>query len=174
MLKCAQRICVFAAAAVGLFAQTANTPVSQTRTSGVVGIGQGQTARLNVLNAVTGSSATAAVCAVTLTFYDAGGAVLKSSTVGIPAGQTGSLNLLSDADLALAYGQRKQIRAAFSLPAVPASAAGTPVPNPVCNPISTLEIFDVLTGRTDVVLGGMHQVTNETAAPVTSSMGAAH
>ena len=51
MLSYAQRICVFMVAAAGMYAQTAapNMPVTDTRTSGAVGIAQGQTARFNVL-----------------------------------------------------------------------------------------------------------------------------
>ncbi len=51
MFKLAQRICVFALAAAGLYAQTTVTPPLQvTRTTGMVGIAEGQTAQLNALN----------------------------------------------------------------------------------------------------------------------------
>jgi hypothetical protein len=51
MFQHAQRICVFALATFGLYAQTNVTPpVQVTRTTGIVGIAEGQTARLNALN----------------------------------------------------------------------------------------------------------------------------
>src|SRR6202167_2613534 len=76
MLNYAKRISVFIVAAAGLYAQTAapNTPVTDTRASGAVGIAQGQTARFNVLR--PDATATAA-CSAVLTYFNGAGKQLK-------------------------------------------------------------------------------------------------
>ncbi len=181
MFKLAQGICVFTMAVTGLLAQTTATPAEETRTSGVVGIAQGQTARFNVLNpapaaAVTSTAAVPPVCSAALKYYDAVGALLKSSTVTVPAGTAGYLDLFSDVDLALATGQRRQIRVTVSVPLAPAATSVTTAaakPEPVCRLIGTLEIFDALTGKADVVLGGFHRVESAEATPVTASAASA-
>ncbi len=130
MFKHAQRICVFTLAVTGLFAQSVAT--HETRTTGVVGIANGQTARFNVLNRGIAAPAVGVVCSAVLTYYDGKGAMLKQSTVTVLPGQIGSLDLFTDADLALAAVQRKQIRATVSVPLIPppasAAAASKPLP----------------------------------------------
>lgn len=162
MFHYAQRISVFALAAAGLYAQTAapNMPVTDTRTSGAVGIAQGETARVNVLRPNETATST---CTAALTYYDGAGAQLKTATVTVAAGTVGYLDLFSDADLSLATDQRRQIRVTVAVPvaAPPASSASaTAKPVPICRLIPTLEIFDEVTGRTSVVLGGFHHVAN--------------
>ena len=173
MSKFAQGICVFTMAVTGLLAQTTATPTQELRTSGVVGLAQGQTARFNVLNPAPAASATttataSAACSAALTYYDAVGTLLKTSTVTVAPGTASYLDLFSDVDLGLIIGQRKQIRVTVSAPLVPAATA-TATPIPVCRLIGTLEIFDEITGRADVVLGGMHLVKSEDAVTVTPS-----
>ena len=173
MFKLAQGICVFAIAVTGLRAQTTpTTPALDTRTTGIVGLAQGQTARFNVLNAGPSvPSATTAVppaCVAALKYYDAAGTLLKSSTVAVAPGTAGYLDLFSDVDLAIAVGLRREIRATVSVLLVPA-ATPQAIPEPVCKLVGTLEIFDALSGRTEVVLGGLHPVVTEVATPVTSS-----
>ena len=165
MLSYAKRICVFMVAASGMFAQTTtNMPVTDTRTSGSVGIAQGQTARFNVLR--PNETATAA-CSAVLTYFDGAGKRLKTSTVTVAPGTVGYLDLFSDADLALAIDQRKQIRVTVTVPVV---AASTPSLSPAmkavpaCRLIPTLEIFDELSGKISVVLGGFHHI-EDTATP---------
>src|ERR1700722_6511954 len=107
MFQNALRISVFAVAVTGAIAQT-TTPVAtvETRTTGVVGIAAGQTARFNVLNAGINFSATRIACAAVLNYYDAVGALLKSATVTVVPGTAGFLDLFSIADLSLAVDQR--------------------------------------------------------------------
>ncbi len=95
--------------------------------------------------------------------------MLKQSTVTVLPGQIGSLDLFTDADLALPAVQRKQIRATVSVPLIPppASAAAASKPSPACRLIGTLEIFDALSGKTDVVLGATHPVPVIAATPAT-------
>jgi hypothetical protein len=171
MLSYAQRICVFMAAAAGMYAQTTtpNMPVTDTRTSGAVGIAQGQTARFNVLRPNETATAT---CSAVLTYFDGAGTQLKQSTVTVAPGTVGYLDLFSDADLALAIDQRKQIRVTVAIPVVPppASSSSTTVKAvPVCRLIPTLEIFDEVTGKASVVLGGFHRIADETVTPVSAS-----
>ena len=168
MFENALRISVFAVAITGAIAQT-TTPVAtvETRTTGVVGIAAGQTARFNVLNAGINISATPIACTAVLNYYDAAGALLKSATVTVPQGTAGYLDLFSIADLSLAVDQRRQIRATFTVPlAVPvatASSAATSTTTPLaaCKLIGTLEVFDAITGRSQVILGGTHRVLTE-------------
>jgi hypothetical protein len=167
MLNYAQRISVFIVVAAGSYAQTAapNMPVTDTRTSGAVGIAQGQTARFNVLRPDKAATAT---CSTVLTYFDGTGKQLKTSTVTVAPGTLGYLDLFSDTDLALAADQRKQIRVTVAVPLVipsSSSSATTAKPIPVCRLIPTLEIFDEVTVRTNVVLGGFHHIADETATP---------
>lgn len=164
MFSYRQGICVFTLAVSGLFAQSTTTstptPAPETRTSGMIGIAAGQTARVNALNRGVAAPGTGAVCSAMLTFYDEQGNMLKQSAVTVNPGAAASLDLLSDSDLSLAADQRKEIRATISVPAVvtPAAGTSTAAAPAVCRLIGTVEIFDSLTGRTEAQLGGMHAI----------------
>jgi hypothetical protein len=171
MLRYAQRICVFMVAAAGMYAQTTapNMPVTDTRTSGAVGIAQGQTARFNVLRPNETATAT---CSAVLTYFDGVGTQLKTSTVIVAPGTVGYLDLFSDTDLALAVAQRKQIRVTVAVPVVtPSSSSSPPTAKavPACRLIPTLEIFDAVTGKASVVLGGFHHIADDTVTPTPAS-----
>ncbi len=165
MLRYVQRICVFMVVTAGMYAQTItpNMPLTDTRTSGAVGIAQGETARFNVLRPNETATAT---CAAVLTYFDGAGTQLKSSMVTVAPGTAEYLDLLSDTDLALAVDQRKQIRVTVAVTvATPSSSSSsiTAKAIPVCRLIPTLEIFDEVTGRVKVVLGGFHHIADDTA-----------
>jgi hypothetical protein len=171
MLSYAQRICVFMVAAAGMYAQTTapNMPVTDTRSSGAVGIAEGQTARFNVLRPNETATAT---CSAVLTYFDGAGKQLKTSTVIVAPGTVGYLDLFSDADLALAADQRKQIRVTVAVPvATPSSSSSSTTAKavPVCRLIPTLEIFDGFTGKTSVVLGGFHHIADDTVTPLSAA-----
>lgn len=170
MLIYAQRICVFMAAAAGMYAQTTapNMPVTDTRTSGAVGIAQGQTARFNVLRPNETATAT---CTALLTYFDGAGTQLDTFTVTVAPGTVGHLDLFSDTDLALAADQRKQIRVTVAVPVeIPSSSSSTTAKVvPVCRLIPTLEIFDAVTGKASVVLGGFHRIADDTVTPAPAS-----
>src|SRR5580658_11297436 len=139
MLRYAQRICVCTAAAAGMYAQTV-IPVTDTRTSGAVGIAQGQTARFNVLRPDETATAT---CSAVLTYFNGAGKQLKTSTVTVAPGTLGYLDLFSDTDLALPTNQREQIRVTVAVPVVtPSSSSSSTTPQavPVCRLVPTLEI----------------------------------
>jgi hypothetical protein len=127
-------------------------PGSQTvETTGMVGIADAQTAQLNLLNPGVLAPAVGMICKATVSFVDATGTVLKSTTLTVIPGQSMSFTLRSDTDLNLVAGDRREIRATISLPVIaPPTATATPA---ACKMIPTLEMLDTVSGRTLVVLG---------------------
>jgi len=172
MSQCIKGLSVFVLAASCLVAQPI-IPATDTRTTGVIGIASGETARFNVLNDAMAPGVTTTSCSVVLTYYGADGSVLKSATMPVALGTAGYLDLFSSSDLSLALDQRKQIRATLSVPLVPNPSAGSsssaPATVPECTLIGTLEILDAVTGRTQVILGGTHEVPSEVTPIAMSS-----
>jgi hypothetical protein len=165
MFTFTQKVCVFAMAAVGLFAQsTPAVPALETRTSGMVGITDGQVARLNVLNPGVAAPAVGVVCTATLSFWDGKGALLKTGPAIVLPGQSQYLDLFGDKDLALAALDRRQIRATITIPAIPPPPASTTVQPAACTLIGTLEILNESTSKTEVVLGIGHVVSSPIVA----------
>lgn len=154
-----QWTCVLTLAASGLFAQsTAPVARAHERSSGMVGIAEGQTARVNLLSPdLPAPLATGVMCTANVSFINAQGTVLKSGTLTAIPGQSVHIDLDSDADLKYAVNERHEIRATIQVPVMPPPPAGSTTPIvPVCRLIPTMEIFDTLTGRTSVVLGHTH------------------
>jgi len=145
MFKTLQRICVFTGAVLamagGAMAQstTPMLPIAL-HTSGTVGLTAGQTARLNVLNPGALAPAVAMVCAAQLSFLNAQGTVLKTTSVTVPPGESMSFNLDRDVDL-IVSDLRVQVRAVI------AYTSNT------CALLPTLEVFNDDTGRTQFVVG---------------------
>jgi hypothetical protein len=169
MFQHAQRICVFALATFGLYAQTNVTPpVQVTRTTGIVGIAEGQTAQLNALNpGITPAGTTGTSCSALLAFVADDGTELKTKIVNVSPGTSQPLVIDSILDLNLAVNTRRQIRATVTIPPVPPPSTA-PV-TAVCKLIGTLEIFNTLDGHTLVTLGASHEVPAAVATPVTTS-----
>ncbi len=140
MFKTLQRVCVFAGAALalagGAAAQSTQPmlPVAL-RTSGMVGLAAGQTARLNVLNPGVLAPAVAVACVAQLSFLNAEGVVLKTTSVTVPPGQSMPFNLDREVDL-IVSDLRVEVRAVI------AYTSNT------CALLPTLEVFDDGTGRT--------------------------
>ena len=163
-----KRMCVFALAGIGLYAQTTTAPADLvTHTTGLVGLAEGQTAQFNALNPGDGGTA----CTGVLNFIAADGTVFKSTTVTVGPGLGQHIDLDSVADLALAAGARRDIRGTITMPAAPAStatstsvSATTPV-KAACRLIGTLEIYTTSTGHTLVTLGATHRVVTPVASP---------
>lgn len=169
-------ISVFVLSAAGAFAQSVSVPPVVIRTTGMIGVAEGQIARLNVLNPGLLPPAAGAACSAALTFMDANGKVLKSTTVSVAPGQASLFDLSGDTDLGLALDTREEIRATITIPAIvpvsstSSSTSTTPdAPVASCQLISTLEIFDSITRRTQAVLGGTHDVPVGPAATPTPS-----
>jgi hypothetical protein len=156
MSKTFQRICACVLAilcmAGGAMAQS-TTPIVPVavHTSGMVGLTEGQTARLNVLNpGAPGPAATGAICSAQLSFLNNQGYVIKTTPVSVLPGKSISFNLDRDIDLAADRDQRVQIRATIGYPAVtPATSTSLPV----CALLPTLEVFNNDTGRTQFIVG---------------------
>lgn len=166
MFSIVNRICVFALAALGLYAQTTTPPMQLiTHTTGLVGIAEGQTAQFNALN--PGDSG--ATCTAVLNFITADGKVLKSTSVTVGPGTGQHIQLDSVADLALDPDARKEIRATVTVPGVLPPSTSTSISTPpiqaACRLIGTLEIYTTSTGHTLVTLGATHRVVNAVAAP---------
>jgi hypothetical protein len=155
MFRTIHLTCALAFGALALPAQVSSVPPI-VRTTGIVAIVDAQTARLNLLNPGVTPTATAAatVCSAAVAFLNAGGTVLKQGTLNVAPGTSMGLDLRSDTDLKLIAGDRIEIRATITMPAVPPPAATTsPTVAPACRLIPTLEIFDTVSGRTLVTLG---------------------
>ena len=130
----------------------------------MIGVAEGQTARLNVLNPGVLPPALGAVCSAELTFYDANGQALKATTVSVTPGKSASFDIQSDKDLAIAANERKEIRATITIQPVVPVAGATAATSAACTLIGTLEIFDPA-GRTLVALGETHPVPSAVATP---------
>jgi hypothetical protein len=138
MYSFAKLTCALALGAVALCAQTVST--LSVETTGMVGIAAGETVRLNLLNPGVLAPAVGATCTATVTYLGPEDGTLKTATVTVDPGKSQSVDLRSDMDLSLTAGDREQIRAQIST-------------QNSCKLIPTLEIFDFITGRTQVVLG---------------------
>jgi hydroxymethylglutaryl-CoA reductase len=143
------------------FAQPAVLPLT-VQTTAMVGIADGQTARLNLLNPGVLAPALGVICTARISFLDADGNLLKSTEVSVIPGRSAAFDLRSDADLSLAAGDRTQIRATISLPSPVGPLGGgvttTPIAIVACTLIPTLEVFDTASGRTTVTLTSVTNV----------------
>jgi hypothetical protein len=158
MFKYANLTCVLALSAVALSAQVPSV-VPTVQTTGMVGIGDAQTAQLNLLNPGVEPPAIGVVCSAAVSFVDADGTVLKSTTLSVGPGKSMAFILRSDIDLHLVAGDRREIRATIAIPAIPPPATTASSPAlPACRLIPTLEILDTINGRTLVVLGHVETI----------------
>jgi hypothetical protein len=158
MFQLLRLTCVFALAALTLPAQTV-AAATNVRTTGMVGLADSQTARLNLLNPGALAAASEVTCTAKVSFVDGQGNVLKSATLTIAPGKSAALDLRSDTDLSLIAGDRREIRAVISSSSIvppPTAVTAAPV-TPACATVPTLEIFDTVSGRTLLTLG--HTVT---------------
>jgi len=123
----------------------------QVQTFGMVGLAEGQTARLNLLNpGVLPPLATGAICSAQVSFLDSKGAGLKTAPISVAPGQSVPFDLNRDTDVT-APDQRVQIRATLQIP-LPSPIVASPPQPWGCPLIPTLEIFDTNTGRTQIVI----------------------
>jgi hypothetical protein len=118
--------------------------------SGAVGITRGQTARWHVVNPRSPVPHTGPTCPITLSFINAQGRVLRTSSVTLKPGESGLLELKVD-DL-LPDGTGGPIHAEATVPATgPVDEPGSRIN---CAILPTLEIVDNASGRTSVLLEG--------------------
>jgi hypothetical protein len=157
MLKNVQYLCALSATALALSAQTASVGPG-IRTFGMVGLAEGQTAQLNLLNPGVAAPAVGVTCSASVAFLDGNGTVLKTGAFSIAPGKSAALDLRADADLALSTNQRREIRATIMIPGV-VPVASNAAATPVCRLFPTLEIFDTVSGRTLVTLGHTEKIS---------------
>jgi hypothetical protein len=165
MSKCIYLTCVLSCTlamnATILSAQTAPA-LPAVQTTAMIGLAEGQTAQLNLLNPGIVAPATGVICSAAVSFVDANGAVLKTKYLSIPPGKSMAFDV-SDIELAITYGARREIRALIAMPAAtPVATSSAAVPG--CKLIPTLEIFDSATGRTLVTLGHVETIPSVVAA----------
>ncbi len=164
MYKLVHLTCVLTLTAVALSAQV-NPVIPVVKTTGMVGIGDAQTAQLNLLNPGVLPPAVGAICTAAVSFVGADGTVVKSATLTIAPGKSMSFILRSDVDLKLLAGDRREIRATISIPGVPPPSTSTTAAAVAgCKVIPTLEILDTVNGRTLVVLGHTRTIPAAVAA----------
>ncbi len=128
--------------------------LQQTFTTGMVGFAANQSARLNVFNLNSVAATTApgstppANCTVALQFYDNKGALVSQSIVpNFAPGQSAFFDLpysgITTESLVHA-----EIRGVLVINPTPTSVAVSTTPIGNCSVITTLEIFDMITGST--------------------------
>jgi hypothetical protein len=160
VVGCALMVACAAFTAVRAGAQPAIMIASpQFVTFGMVGLGTGQTARLNAFALPLGGPIIAgASCQVTFDFYDAKGNSLKAGTATVAQGAAVHFDLLrTEVDSLSGRSEiRGTLRSAFVNPSavVTPGTPGMPI-TPIsafCSVLPTLEIFDSSSGQTTVVL----------------------
>jgi hypothetical protein len=161
VVGCALMVACAAFTAVGAGAQPAIMIASpQFVTFGMVGLGTGQTARLNAFALPLGGPIIAgASCQVTFDFYDVAGKSLKAGTATVAQGTAASYDLARSEIITPSTGRveiRGTVRTAFVNPSAVVTPGTPGMPfGPVsafCSVLPTLEIFDSSSGQTTVVL----------------------
>lgn len=143
------------AAAQSALAQPSTTPPTVTRNASFppVGLALSETMQVNVVNlaenptATTGTTPTPASCAGSISFFNAAGTAIGTSTAfTVTAGETQSMTLtLAKAGIS---GSRAEIRAVIQTTTTEGRNA------PPCSLGSSLETFDSGTGVTHVYVSG--------------------
>jgi hypothetical protein len=143
-------------------AQTTTSLISitQTMTSGIVGIAASQTARLNAYYpSLPAPYATGALCSAKVSFTDSQGTVLNSAPITVKPGQSVSVDFVPIAANFAGGSGRIELRASVSVPLPAPVMPGSPTPMPgiampvaFCSLTPTLEIFDTNTLQTQVVV----------------------
>jgi hypothetical protein len=112
---------------------------------GMVGITVGQTARLNVVNAI--SDPGVVPCRVTLSFFDSAGRLLGGPDTKLLGAREAAFSDFAITDPGIRPGDRVQFRANVSL------EFDNPLERRACgnNLIPTLEIFNTATGQTQIL-----------------------
>jgi len=144
-------------------------PLTNTVTTGMVGLTTNQTARLSVLNLNSATSTTPTTtsttmnnCTVELQFFDGQNNSLKQIIVPNFAPQTATILDLTRAAITTQTGNRAEIRGVVTVNP-PSTPVATPNAPGYCVVFTTLQIFDETTGST-VVLTSDTRVSN--AGPV--------
>jgi len=134
-------------------------------TFGMVGIIDGQSARLNALLLPTGGPLVAGgSCQVTFTFLNEQGATLASATM--PATQNQAVHF-DFPPLPTAANTRTEIRGTVQVVFTVTPGSTGVAAGPVCSIVPTMEIFNPTTGQTEQVLENTHPLSEVLPLAVT-------
>lgn len=123
-------------------------------TFGMVGITYSQSARLNALLLPTGGPVVAGSCQVTFTYLNDQGGTIASTTMPVTQGQAVHFDY-PPLPVPIGGTTRTQIRGTVQAAFV--SPSGSPVPAaPSCAVVPTMEIYNLATGQTTLVLENTH------------------
>jgi hypothetical protein len=147
----------------------------QALTTAIVGFTGSQTAQLNVLNMSPATTATVSGCEVQLAFYDSQNRLLKQgATTTIAPGVAATLFLgRSEIPVAAATMPRVSIRGQMKTvvpPTTTASEAGAAILAASCSLFASLEIYDNVTGATQVFTTDTRTVYTGTVMPMASGL----
>jgi hypothetical protein len=163
-------------AGVPLPAQTSSTPTFLSVVStGMLGLAGAQTAQVNVVNLAITSNAKPTPCEVQLEFWDSTGKLVKSSTIAdLAQGAAGALQLKLGEITTATSSLRSEIRAVVRSNALTPSASGgtaSPVFYPLgCSVVTTLEVFDTISGVTQSMTSDVHALASGVLLPVARGM----
>jgi hypothetical protein len=119
------------------------------------------------------SAPPAATCSVTIEFLDGQGNVVGSQPETLGVGQAASFDFTFAKLTPAATSPRVQIRGAvkYSYSLYPIAVATIALPGNVnsCNLVPTLEVFNTVSGETQVILTQTTSVPQEVATPVAST-----
>ena len=146
----------------------------QTLTTGIVGFTGSQTALLNVLNSSAATTTTLAGCEVQLAFYDGQNHLLKQGTAtNIAPGSATSLGLgRSDVLVPSPTNGRVSIRGQVSTVPSPVASGGSANPAVIvgfCSLFTSLEIYDSVTGVTQVFTTDTRTVSTGEVVPLVAA-----
>jgi hypothetical protein len=129
--------------------------MSQTRTTGMIGISAGDSVRINVLNPGLPAPLLGILCFAQLAFVDDQNNQLRDVFYRVLPGHSVSLTLNADSDVTLGSDGRLEIRGVLRTPPLlnPPPPDVLPIPvNTSCPLVATLEVFNNETGRTRLIL----------------------
>lgn len=139
---------------------TSPIPITQTMSSGIVGVATSQTARLNAYYpGLPAPYATGALCSAQVSFTDDEGKVLATMPITVKPGQSVAVDFVPTAGQLSAANGRLELRASVSVPLPGPVMSGMTTTMPAiampvtfCSLSPTLEIFDNDTMKTRVLV----------------------
>lgn len=141
----------------------------QTVTTAIVGFAASQTVQLNVLNSGIATTTTVAGCEVQLAFYDSQNRLLKQGTAtNVAPGNATSLSLVrGDVPTASATTPRVSLRGHVTVVPPTSATAGPAVLVSSCSLFTSLEVYDTVTGVTQVFTADTQSSFTGEAVPLT-------
>jgi hypothetical protein len=127
---------------------------SQIRTTGMIGLAAGDSARLNVLNPGLPAPFLSILCFAQLSFVDDQNTELSAAIYRVLPGHSVSLTLNADTDVTLGSDGRLEVRGVLRTPPLlEPPPPDVPIPiNGFCPLVATLEVSNNSTARTRMVL----------------------